>query len=85
MGIRHARNPLFRPPFTGRNLAGKTINPTINLYVNYYHHQRPNSKFNGGCIIEGQTQWHEDGIINQIESIPGLLNYYYRTPETQKV
>ena len=61
------------------------LKKTINLYVNYYHHQRPNSKFNGGCIIEDQTQWHEDGIINQIESIPGLLNYYYRTPETQKV
>ena len=59
------------------------LKDVIDLYVNYYHHQRPNSKFDGGCIIEDRTQWHDNGEINQVESIPGLLNYYYRIPETQ--
>ena len=60
-------------------LSEKALKQVIDAYVYYYHNQRPNKKFNGGCIMENETHWLEDGKITQAELIPGLLNYYYRT------
>ena len=47
-------------------------------YVEYYNTQRPNTRFNGGCIIEDSTHWQSEGEIKKVSQLPGLLNYYYR-------
>lgn len=59
-------------------LSEKALRETLDAYVDYYHTQRPNTKFNGGCIIEDGTHWQRDGAITHTSSIPGLLGYYYR-------
>ena len=56
----------------------KALRTTLSIYLEYYHTQRPNTKFNGGCIIENETHWQRDGKITHTSAIPGLLGYYYR-------
>lgn len=60
-------------------LSEKALQETLDTYIEYYHTQRPNGKFNGGCIIENATHWQREGNIVHCESIPGLLGYYYRS------
>ena len=55
----------------------QALRNTIRLYLEYYHQQRPNSKYNGGCIMENATHWQRDGEIVHISTLPGL-GYYYR-------
>ena len=59
-------------------LSEEALRNTIDLYLDYYHKQRPNSKYNGGCIIEDATHWQRDGVIVHTATLPGLLGYYYR-------
>jgi|GEM_PF-1092026 len=59
-------------------LSGKALRSVIDAYVEYYNTQRPNTKFNGGCIQEDHTHWQCEGEIRQTAKIPGLINYYYR-------
>ena len=59
-------------------LSESALRNTINLYLEYYHQQRPNSKYNGGCIMENATHWQRDGEIVHVSTLPGLLGYYYR-------
>lgn len=59
-------------------LSEKVLRETLDAHVDYYHTQRPNTKFNGGCIIEDGTHWQRDGAITHISPIPGLRGYYYR-------
>ena len=59
-------------------LSEKSLRTTLNAYLEYYHTQRPNTRFNGGCIIENETHWQRDGKITHTSELPGLLGYYYR-------
>ncbi len=59
-------------------LSGAALRKVIDDYVAYYNTQRPNTKFNGGCIQEDYTHWQCEGEIKQTATIPGLINYYYR-------
>lgn len=59
-------------------LSGAALRKVIDDYVAYYNTQRPNTKFNGGCIQEDHTHWQCEGEIKQTATIPGLINYYYR-------
>ena len=61
-------------------LSGTALRKVIDAYVDYYNTQRPNTKFNGGCILEDKTHWQTEGEVKQISLLPGLLNYYYRDP-----
>ena len=62
-------------------LSGTALRKVIDAYVDYYNTQRPNTKFNGGCIIEDHTHWQTEGEIQQDIKVPGLLNYYFRVPK----
>ena len=59
-------------------LSGKALRTVIDAYVEYYNTQRPNTKFNGGCIQEDHTHWQCEGEIRQTAKIPGLITYSYR-------
>ncbi len=59
-------------------LSGAALREVIDTYVEYYNTQRPNTKFNGGCIQEDHTHWQSEGEVRQTAKIPGLINYYYR-------
>lgn len=59
-------------------LSGAALRKVIDDYVAYYNTQRPNTKFNDGCIQEDHTHWQCEGEIKQTATIPGLINYYYR-------
>jgi putative transposase len=59
-------------------LSGDALRSVIAAYVEYYNSHRPNSKHNGGCIIEDGTHWQKDGEVKQFGKIPGLTNYYFR-------
>lgn len=59
-------------------LSERALRETLDAYLEYYHTQRPHTKFNGGCIIENATHWQREGNITHIGAIPGLLGYYYR-------
>jgi len=61
-------------------LSGAALRKVIDAYVDYYNTQRPNTRFNGGCILENHTHWQTEGEVKQISQLPGLLNYYYREP-----
>jgi len=41
--------------------------------MKYYHTHRPNTRFNGSCIIENETHWQREGTITHTSAIPGLL------------
>lgn len=60
-------------------LSGDALRNVLDMYVKYYNTQRPNTRFNGGCILEDETHWQTEGEIRQITTLPGLLNYYYRS------
>ena len=59
-------------------LSGQALRKVLDAYVEYYSTQRPNTRFNGGCIIEDSTHWQSEGEIKKFSQLPGLLNYYYR-------
>ena len=59
-------------------LSGTALRKVIDAYVDYYNTQRPNSRFNGGCILEDHTHWQTEGEVKQVSLLPGLLNYYFR-------
>lgn len=59
-------------------LSEKSLRTTLVAYLEYYHTQRPNKRFNGGCIIENETHWQREGTITHTSALPGLLGYYYR-------